>query len=114
MEKKQQEEPKIAKLQIQEYLFDGKTPSKHASKEDWIKSYRERDDKTFEEIAELYSEAMWLHYRNVALNIVRDHATDTLSLAFSMGNKVSEVSVNLSKVPTTDIIHLNKETGDIY
>ena len=30
-----------------------------------------------------------------------------------MGNKVSEVSVNLSKVPTTDIIHLNKETGDI-
>ena len=30
-----------------------------------------------------------------------------------MGNKVSEVSVNLSKVPTTDIIHLNKETRDI-
>ena len=30
-----------------------------------------------------------------------------------MGNKVSEVSVNLSEVPTTDIIHLNKETGDI-
>ena len=49
----------------------------------------------------------------MALKTVRDHATDTLGLALEMGNKVFEVSVNLSKVPTTDIIHLNKETGDI-
>ena len=49
----------------------------------------------------------------MALKTVRDHATDTLNLALAMGNKVSEVSVNLSKVPTTDIIHLNKETRDI-
>ena len=49
----------------------------------------------------------------MALKTVRDHATDTLILALAMGNKVSEVSVNLSKVPTTNIIHLNKETGDI-
>ena len=52
-------------------------------------------------------------FPNVVLKTVRDHATDTLSLALAMGNKVSEVSVNLSEVPTTDIIHLNKETGDI-
>ena len=52
-------------------------------------------------------------YPNVALKTVRDHAIDTLSLALAMGNKVSEVNVNLSKVPTTNIIHLNKETGDI-
>ena len=51
---------------------------------------------------------MQLPYPNVALETVRDHTTDTLSLALAMGNKVSEVSVNLSKVPTTDIIHLNK------
>ena len=49
----------------------------------------------------------------MALKTVRDHATDTLNLALEMGNKVSEVSVNLSKVPTTNIIHLNKEIGDI-
>ena len=48
----------------------------------------------------------------MVLKTVRDHATDTLSLALAMGNKVSEVTVNLSKVPTTDIIHLNKETED--
>ena len=30
----QQEEPKRAEFQIQEYVFDGKTPNKHASKED--------------------------------------------------------------------------------
>ena len=41
------------------------------------------------------------------------HAIDTLNLALEIGNKVSEVSVNLSKVPTTNIIHMNKETGDI-
>ena len=47
------------------------------------------------------------------LKTVRDHAIDTLSVALEMGSKVSEVSVNLSKVPTIDIIHLNKETRDI-
>ena len=64
-------------------------------------------------MVELYSEALWFPCPNVALKTVRDRATDTLSLSLAMGNKVSEVSVNLSKVPTTDIIHLNKETGDI-
>ena len=49
----------------------------------------------------------------MALKTVMDHATDTLSLALIVGNKVSEVNVNLTKVPTTDIIHLNKETKDI-
>ena len=50
---------------------------------------------------------------NIALKTVRDHATDTLSLALAMGEKVFEVSVNISKVPTTDNILLNKETRDI-
>ena len=56
---------------------------------------------------------MHLPQPNVELKTVRDHATDTLSLALAVGNKVSEVNVSLSKVPTSDIIHLNKETGDI-
>ena len=50
---------------------------------------------------------------NVELKAIRDHATDTLSLALAMGNKVSKFNVSLSKVPTSDIIHLNKETRDI-
>ena len=44
---------------------------------------------------------------------MRDHATNTLSLALTMGNKVSQVNLNLAKVPTTNIIHLNRETNDI-
>ena len=48
-------------------------------------------------------------YPNVALKIVRDHATDTLSLALVVGSKVSEVNVNLSNIPDFDIIHLSKE-----
>ena len=42
-----------------------------------------------------------------------DHATYTLILALTVGNKVSKVNMNLKKVPTTDIIHLNRETSDI-
>ena len=106
-------EPKAAKLQIQEYIFEGKSPSEFSSKEEWLRSYRDRANKTFEEIAELYKEATRLPQPNVALKTVRDHATDTLRLALAIGNKVSEVNVSLSKVPTSDIIHLNKETGDI-
>ena len=56
---------------------------------------------------------MCLPQPNVALKTVWDHATDTLSIALAVGNKVSEVNVSLSKFPTFDIIHLNKEIGDI-
>ena len=59
MEKKQkQKEPEAAKLQIQEYVFDGQTPNRHASKEDWLDSYRERADKNFKETVELYRKIM--------------------------------------------------------
>ena len=87
--KYKQEEPKIARLELQECVFDGKTPSKYASKEYWLDTYREKADKTFDEIVKLYEEIRQLPKPNVALNIVRDHATDTLSLAMTMGNKVS-------------------------
>ena len=61
----------------------------------------------------MYDEVVQFPYPNVAFRSVRDHARDTLNLALTVGNKVSEVNVNLKKVPTTDIIHLNKETSDI-
>ena len=44
---------------------------------------------------------------------MRDHAIDTLNMTLTVSNKVSKVNVNLAKVPTTDIIHLNRETIDI-
>ena len=53
----QQVDPKEAKLQIQEYIFEGKTPSNFPSKEEWLRYYRDRADKTFEETSKLYGEA---------------------------------------------------------
>ena len=51
---------------------------------------------------------------DVALKTIRDHATNTLSMAMRMGNKVSKVNVSdLETIRTTDIIHLNRETNDI-
>ena len=94
-------------------MFDGKTPNKHASKEDWLDSYRERANRTFNEIEKLYDEVIKFPYPNVELNIVSDRATDTLSMALTVGSKVSYFNVNLKKVPTNDIIHINRETGDI-
>ena len=35
----QQAEPKVAKLKIQEYIFDVQTLNEHASKEEWLRSY---------------------------------------------------------------------------
>ena len=76
-------------------------------------TYKEKDDKTFDEIVKLYEEIKQLSKPNVALNTVRDHAIDILSLAMTVGNKVSEVKMNLENIPTMDIIHLNRETSDI-
>ena len=50
---------------------------------------------------------------DVTLKTVRDHAKDTLSFSMTIGNKVSEVNVNLENIPTIDMIHLHRETGDI-
>ena len=50
---------------------------------------------------------------DVTLKSLRDHVKDTLSLAMTMGNKVFKVNVNLGNIPTTNIIHLNRETNDI-
>ena len=47
----QQVELEVAKLQIQEYVFDGQTPNEHASKEERLRSYQDRADKTFKETA---------------------------------------------------------------
>ena len=52
--KQKQEDPIIAGLELQEYVFDGQTPSKYASKEDWLNTYREKVDKTFDETVKLY------------------------------------------------------------
>ena len=46
------------KLEIQEYVFDGQTPNRKASKEYWLESYRERANRTFNEIAKLYNEVV--------------------------------------------------------
>ena len=43
---------------------------------------------------------------------VRDQAKNPLNLAVTTGNKVVEMRMNLN-IPTTDMIHLHRETGDI-
>ena len=111
--KQKQEEPTKDGLELQEYVFDGKTLRKYASKEDLLNTYRKIVNKTFNETVRLYDEIRQLPRPSVTLKAVRNHTTDTLRLAMSMGNKVSEVRVNLGLVPTPDIINLNREPRDI-
>ena len=87
-DKQKQQETETTKLEIWEYMFDGQNPNRHASKEEWLDSYRERVNINFNETKKLYDEVLQFPYPNVALKIVRDHATDTLNLALIVGNRV--------------------------
>ena len=93
--KQKQEEPITSRSELQEYVFDGKTPRKYDSKEYFLNTYTETTDKTFDETMRLYDEIRQFPGPSVALKTMRDHTTDTLSLAMSTSNKVSEVRVNL-------------------
>ena len=78
-----------------------------------MNTYRERADKTFDEIVKLYEEVRQFPNPYVTLKTIKDHAKDTLSLSMTIGNKVSKVNVNLENIPTRDMIHLHREIGDI-
>ena len=93
--KQKQEEPIKAGLELQEYVFDGKNPSKYDSKEVFLNTYKETVDKTVNETVRLYDEIRELPGPGIALKTLRDHTIDTLIMALSMGNKVSEVRVTL-------------------
>ena len=87
--KQKQEKSKVTVLELQEYVFDGVTPNKYTSKEEWLNTYREVADKTFDETKKLYEEVRQFPNPDVTLKTVRDHSKDTLSLAMTVGNKVS-------------------------
>ena len=80
-DKQKQEEPETTKLEIQEYVFDGLTPNRHVSKEDWLEFYQEKANTTCKETAKMYNKVVHFPYPNVALKTMRDHATDTLTMA---------------------------------
>ena len=54
--KQKQEKYKVTGLELQEYVFDGVTPNTYTSKEEWLNTYREVADKTFDETLKLYKE----------------------------------------------------------
>ena len=87
--KQKQGKSKVTGLELQEYVFDGVTPNTYTSKEEWLNTYREVVDKTFDETVKLYEEVRQLPKPDVNLKTVRDHAKDTLSLAMTICNKVS-------------------------
>ena len=70
-------------------MFDGLTPNRYSSKEEWLNTYKEKDDKTFDETVKLYEEVRQFPKPDVTLKTIRDHAKYTLSLAMTVGNKVS-------------------------
>ena len=111
--KQKQDKSKLTGLELQEYVFYGVTPNKYISKEEWLNTYRGVADKTFDETTKLYEEVRQLPQPDVTLKTVLDHAKDILSLSMTIGNKVSEVNVNLENIPTTYIINFHRETNDI-
>ena len=78
-----------------------------------MNTYRGFADKTFDETTKLYEEVRQLPKPDVTLKTIRDHTNDTLILAMTIDNTVSEVKLSLEKIPTTDIIHFHKGKNDI-
>ena len=70
-------------------------------------------EQTFNEKLKLYDEVRKLSSQDVSFLIVRDQAKDILNLDVTIGNKVAKLRMNLKKIPTTDMIHLHRETSDI-
>ena len=54
-----------------------------------------------------------LSNQDVSLVTIRDQTKSTLNFAVTTGNKVAEMRMNLKNIPTTDMIHLHREIGDI-
>ena len=54
-----------------------------------------------------------LSSQDVSLVTVRDQYIDTLNVVVTIRNKVAKLRMNLKNIPTTDMIHLHRETGDI-
>ena len=59
-DKQKQEKSKVTGLELQEYVFDGVTLNKYISREEWLNTYKEVDDKTFNETVKLYEEVRQL------------------------------------------------------
>ena len=51
--KNKQEQPKVTGLEIQDYVFDGLTPNKYSSKEEWLNTYREKSEFFFDGNSEI-------------------------------------------------------------
>ena len=58
----------------------------------------------------LYDKVRNFFGHDVSLVTVRDQAKDTLNLEVTTGNKVAKLRMSLKNIPTTDMIHLHKET----
>ena len=67
----------------------------------------------FNEKLKLYDEVRKFSGQDVSVVNVRDKDKYTLNLAITTENKVVELRMNLKKIPTTDMIHLDRETCDI-
>ena len=103
-------------FEIQEYTFDNVvegTAYKYKSITEFLDKYKDVGEKTFDENMKLYDEVRKFSGHDVSLVTIRDQAKDTLNLAVTTGNKVAELRMNLKNIPTTDMIHLHRETGDI-
>ena len=60
----------------------------------------------------LYSKLRDIKYREISLTM-KDHVENTLNLAVETQNRVSELRLNLQRIPVADKIHLHKKTREV-
>ena len=104
-------------FEVKEYAF-ADTPvestSQLKSKVELLERYTETKDITSEETLKLYSEVRKISNQDVSLVSVRDYSQNTLNLDLATKNRVTEMKMELENIPILDMVHLHKQTGDIF
>ena len=54
-----------------------------------------------------------ISYKDVSLITIKDHVKNTLNLVVASHDRVSEMRINLQKIPVPDKIHLHKQTIEV-
>jgi FtsZ-binding cell division protein ZapB len=100
-------------IQIQQYLSSDAQNSQFKSKKELITQYAQKKKQLFEEGQKLFSEVRKLSQNKVSLVTVKDAERNTLNIAVTEENKVTEMKIKTDQINAPDKIHLHKQTSEM-
>ena len=103
-------------FEVKEYSLDDTPATSTSQFRDTmalLDKYKETKDITVEETMKLCVEVRNISSQDVSLIVVRDQAHNTVNLELATNSKVAEIRMDLEDILIPDMIHFQKQTGDI-